>query len=104
MIRSIKPEEAAQMLVEGAALVDIREAPERAGGVIPGAESLPLSSLPGATVAGGGERPVIFHCRSGRRTETNAELLQQSAGAPDVFLLEGGLDAWRAAGLPVTEV
>ena len=102
MIRSIKPEEAARMLAEGAALVDVREAPERAAGVIPGAESVPLSSLPGAALPGA-ERPVIFHCRSGRRTEANAELLQQSAGVPDVFILEGGLDAWRAAGLPVTQ-
>lgn len=103
MIRSIKPEEAARMLAEGAAIVDVREAPERTAGVIPGAESLPLSSLPGATVPGAAERPLIFHCRSGRRTEANAELLQQSAGAPDVYILEGGLDAWRAAGLPVTQ-
>ena len=43
---------------------------------------------------------VIFHCRSGMRTDANAARL--AAAAPcEAFLLEGGIEAWRAAGLPV---
>jgi hypothetical protein len=43
---------------------------------------------------------VIFHCRSGARTAANAQRL---AAATDcqAYLLEGGIDAWKKAGLPV---
>ena len=43
---------------------------------------------------------MIFHCRSGQRTSAHAQALASSADC-DAYLLEGGLDAWKAAGLPV---
>jgi rhodanese-related sulfurtransferase len=46
-------------------------------------------------------RAVIFHCRSGARTSANASGLAAAAGACDAYILEGGLDAWKRAGLPV---
>jgi hypothetical protein len=48
-----------------------------------------------------GDAPaVIYHCRSGMRTDANAA--QLAAASPcEAYLLEGGIDAWRAAGLPV---
>src|SRR6185312_19846 len=42
---------------------------------------------------------IIFHCQGGKRTADNAALLAQCS-APEVFLLEGGLNSWKAAGLP----
>ena len=45
--------------------------------------------------------PWIFHCRSGARTRSNAaQLAAKVDDSCEVFLLEGGLDAWRKAGLP----
>ena len=47
-------------------------------------------------------KPVIFHCKSGARTQTNAPRLARKLGdACEAFIVEGGLDAWRKAGLPV---
>ena len=47
-------------------------------------------------------KPVIFHCKSGARTRANAQRLAGKLGETcDAFIVEGGLDAWRKAGLPV---
>ena len=47
-------------------------------------------------------KPVIFHCKSGARTVGNAARLRQKVGgACEAFVIEGGLDAWKKAGLPV---
>jgi rhodanese-related sulfurtransferase len=43
---------------------------------------------------------VIFHCQSGMRTAGNARRLA-GACAGEAYVLAGGLNAWRAAGLPV---
>jgi Protein of unknown function (DUF2892) len=44
---------------------------------------------------------AIFHCRSGARTRSNAaHLATKVDDSCEVCLLEGGLDAWRKAGLP----
>jgi rhodanese-related sulfurtransferase len=84
-LRTIGPKEAKRRIEEGAILVDIREANEHARERIAGVRHL----------------TVIFHCRSGARTRSNAAAL---AGKIDetceAFVLEGGLEAWRAAGLP----
>lgn len=95
---------AAEMLRAGEALlVDIREADERARTHIPGSAHLPLSRLAEAELAVQQGKPVIFHCASGRRTAENATRLGERAGACDAFIVEGGIDGWRRAGLPVNE-
>jgi rhodanese-related sulfurtransferase len=94
----ISPEEAQARIAAGALLVDIREADEHARARIPGARNLPLARL--ETI---GDAPaVIFHCRTGMRTEANAPRLAQAALC-EAYLLEGGIEGWRKAGLPVTE-
>lgn len=99
---TISPADAKQLLSQGAILVDIREADEHARERIPGARHLPLSKLDEAEVAVHEGRPVIFHCRSGARTLANAGRLGERAGeACEAYVIEGGLDAWRKAGLPV---
>jgi rhodanese-related sulfurtransferase len=81
----------------GALLVDIRNADEHARERIPGAVSRPLASLtPGSVRHAGG---VLFHCRSGARTLANRDVLAAAADGP-ASLVEGGLDGWKAAGLP----
>jgi hypothetical protein len=47
-------------------------------------------------------RPVIFHCRSGARTQSHApRLAGKVGGACEAFIIDGGLEAWKKAGLPV---
>lgn len=94
----ISPMNAQRLIDQGAILVDIREAEEHARERVPGARHEPLSRL--GAVRTGGAPSVIFHCRSGARTAANASRLGAAADC-DAFVLEGGLDAWKKAGLPV---
>jgi rhodanese-related sulfurtransferase len=81
-------------------LVDIREADEFARERIDGAVSLPLSRLESAHVTLEPGKDVVFQCRSGARTNANCARLAAFADGP-AFVLEGGLEAWKKAGLPV---
>lgn len=97
----IKPAEARRLL-DSALLIDIREADEHAREKIRGARHLPLSKLDEADFALYQGKPVIFHCKSGARTQANAPRLAAKLSEPcEAFIVEGGLDAWRKAGLPV---
>ena len=99
---TVTPERAKQMLSQGAILVDIREADERARAHIAGTRHMPLSKLDDADVVLHDGKPVIFYCRSGARTLANSGRLAARAGkACEAYMVEGGLDAWRNAGLPV---
>lgn len=83
-----------------ALLIDIREADEFARQHVPGALSRPLSRFGAGALPEMAEIDVVFTCRSGMRTAANAERLA-AAVAGQAFVLDGGLDGWRRAGLPV---
>jgi len=95
---TIDPVRAKRLIQDGAVLVDIREADEHAREHVPGARHQALSRL--STVDAAGAKAVIFHCRSGARTAANASRLAGAAGC-DAYILEGGIEAWKKAGLPV---
>lgn len=97
----ISPQEAKDLLEQGAILVDIREPDEHARERIAGAHSLPLSALEAADLNAHRGRLVVFHCKSGMRTAANAPRLAAKAEACEAYIVDGGLDAWRRAGLPV---
>jgi len=101
MLQTITPDQAAQLLRQGATLVDVREPDEHARERIPGARNLPLSRLAGTELAVPAGQPVLFHCRSGARTAGQAAQLAAKAGGCEAYIVEGGLDAWKRAGLPV---
>jgi len=61
---TITPERAKRLIEDGAVLIDIREADERARERIPGAHHLALSRLDDADLAVHRGKPVIFHCRT----------------------------------------
>jgi len=98
-MKTIDPVRAKRLIDEGAMLVDIREPDEFARERLPGAQNRPLAGL--ASLQTRGAKAVVFHCRSGMRTQANADRLAAAADC-DAYLLEGGLDAWKKAGLPVT--
>ena len=104
MLKSIDAAEAARLLREqGATLIDIREPDEHARERIPGAHNLPLSQLDQAELALQQGQAVLFHCRAGARTAGNADRLAAKAGLCEAYIVEGGLDGWKRAGLPVAE-
>ncbi|HKY80837.1 MAG TPA: rhodanese-like domain-containing protein [Sphingobium sp.] len=96
-ITTITPHDADKAMVKGATLVDIRGADEHAREHIAGAIHVPLDRLGALPNLPG---PIIFHCKSGMRTKANEAALQAAAGFTPCHILEGGLDGWRAAGLP----
>lgn len=99
-LKTISPAEAKDLMNQGALLVDIRDADEHAREHIPGATHLPLSKIKQGRPELENDRAVIYHCRSGARTMANAVTLK-SASQCEAFIVEGGLEAWRKAGLPV---
>jgi rhodanese-related sulfurtransferase len=101
-LATIAPNRATELMRQGAVLIDIREADEHARERIPGARHHALSRLDAETPARPGDDVLVFHCRSGARTKANASRLAASANGCEVYLLEGGLDAWKQAGLPTT--
>jgi rhodanese-related sulfurtransferase len=101
-LQTISPERAAELVRQGAVLIDVREADEHAREHIPGARHHALTRIDPANPVKQGDDVLIFHCRSGARTESNALKLAGAAQGCEAFILDGGLVAWKKAGLPVT--
>jgi len=95
----ISPARAKELTDQGAILIDIREAGEFASESIPGARNHPLSRLGHAALDAPGP-VVVFLCKSGARTRMNAAALRSCVEA-EAYILDGGIDAWKAAGLPI---
>lgn len=99
----LTPQQVADRL-DGASLtvqvVDVREAPELAAGMIPGARHVPLAELPDKLGTLDKSLPVIAVCRSGRRSASAAERL--AAAGFTAYTMSGGMLEWQAAGLPTT--
>jgi len=81
-------------------LVDVREPEEYAAGHVPGALSMPLSTLLARTAEIVAlPEPVYLVCEvGGRSAQATAWLEGQGRAAVNVT---GGTSAWRQAGLPV---
>jgi rhodanese-related sulfurtransferase len=109
-VENLSPAAVAVELDAGdAVLVDVREPAERDDqGVIAGAVHVPRGMLefradpssPAHIPDLSPERRVILHCASGGRSALAAATLA-AIGYRDVAHLDGGLAAWREAGLPV---
>lgn len=96
-IRHLTPAEVAKTVQdEKVALVDVRERAEHAAERIEGAVLHPLSQFNPAALPAG---RVIFHCGSGKRSITAIERAQ-AAGLPHNEHMQGGIGAWKSAGLP----
>lgn len=82
-------------------LVDVRELEEWAmDGYIPGSVCIPMPSIFKAPLQLPPSREIVLVCRTGRRSRQMAGLLH-SQGWVNVFNLNGGVHAWRAASLPL---
>ena len=98
-------------------LIDARTAEEYAEAHVPGAINVPIDALAdfaqggaakgGATksgVARAGGKGLVTMCGSTGRGEKAAAILAYilaTSGVENVLVMEGGLKAWREAGLPV---
>lgn len=85
-----------------AVLIDIRESDEHAREHIVGARLAPLSTIDSQDFDRDHGKVAVFHCKSGMRTQANAAPLL-ARGFQEAYFLEGGLEAWKAAGYSVHE-
>jgi len=96
----IDPPTLAERLATGATVVlDVRTPGEHAAGAIAGSQLLPRDQLNqyAETLAANLRGPVTLVCRSGQRA-TQALQRLTAAGATNLTVLDGGLNAWQAAG------
>lgn len=79
-------------------LIDLREAGDLVGvtGQIPGAEAVPILSLPSEASGWPRTDPIVLVCELGRRSRGAAVLLE-SMGFLQAASLQGGMAAWTAA-------
>jgi rhodanese-related sulfurtransferase len=98
MAEDLSPARVAELMRDGAQLVDVREPYEREAGRIPGDSAhIELDRLTEHADSIERDRPVVFYCRSGSRSAMAAQAF--SAAGYDAYNLDGGLKAWVADGL-----
>lgn len=96
----MSPQQAQELLREGEAqLVDVREPYEHEAGRIAGSRHIELQELPSEAASLDREQPILFYCRSGSRSALAADAF--AAAGFDARNLDGGLEAWVEAGLPI---
>ena len=83
----------------GAVVLDVREPAEWAEGHVPGATLIPLGELARRTSELPHDRTVVVICRSGNRSAQGRDILLDAGYK--ATSVQGGMTAWRAAGLPV---
>lgn len=102
-VQQITPRQAQQLVQGGAALVDVREEHEYAGGMAQGAVGIPRAELerdPGRRFPDR-SRPIVLICQAGGRSMLAAEILHR-VGYLQVYSVQGGMNQWGAVGLPVS--
>jgi rhodanese-related sulfurtransferase len=100
MAEELTPRQAHDLAREdGAQLVDVREPYEREAGHIAGSLHIELQALPAQAETLDRDRPIVFYCRSGSRSAMAADAF--AAAGFDARNLDGGLEAWVGAGLPI---
>jgi rhodanese-related sulfurtransferase len=98
--RDLSPKRVAEMVDGGEAqLVDVREPYEYEAGHIAGVKHIELEHLARRAEEIDKGRPVVFHCRMGRRSALATEAF--AASGYDSYNMAGGIQAWADAGLPL---
>jgi rhodanese-related sulfurtransferase len=82
-------------------MIDVRRPPayDKSEEVIAGALRLPPEEVAAAVAHLPRERAVVTYCVHGHEVSQNAARTLRAAGL-DATYLEGGIEGWRAAGLP----
>ena len=101
-VSQITPAEVVRWLKDvDAVLIDVRESFEHAEESIEGAVHVPLASVdPESLRSAYADRRIVVHCKAGPRSREAADRLREAGCS--VYCLAGGIDAWKAAGLPVS--
>lgn len=91
--------EASALLRDGAVLLDVREPEETISGRAESAVTIPLGDLAERARELPPDAKIVVVCRAGNRSAFAAHAL--NVAGYDAVNLEGGMLAWRDAGLPI---
>jgi len=83
-------------------LIDVRARSEWEAGHIDGARNIPFGELASQARALADAGPLALQCASGARSTIAASILMAN-DVHDIVNLDGGIGAWRDAGLPISE-
>lgn len=102
-IISLSAPQVQEKMQQGAVLIDIRSSDEYKREHIAQAQSIPLERLQNPTALAHipNESNLIFHCKSGVRTQNAQTLFTNIAQQRhcQCFILEQGISGWKKAGL-----
>ena len=104
-VANLSAAEAVLMLNRGKPLIlDVRDATEFASGHIQGAKNIPIADLPNRLkeVEKFKDKPVLVHCQRGSRAKNAIKVLKAQQFS-QLNNLQGGLDAWVEAKLPLVK-
>jgi adenylyltransferase/sulfurtransferase len=91
----LSPRDAAERIVAGAFLLDVREPFEAEIARIEGATLVPMRTVPARLAEIPRDRDVIVHCHHGMRSRSVADFLK-AQGYTRIANLSGGIDRWSA--------
>jgi rhodanese-related sulfurtransferase len=98
----IDPEELAEWMSAEPDLqvIDVREPYEREAGYIDGSRHIPLVELSSRAAEIERERPVVFYCRVGARSDMAAQAFR--ASGTQALSMNGGLVRWASEDRPLS--
>lgn len=83
-----------------AVLVDLRNHDKFKAGAIAQARNIPVADLDNKANSLPKDKPIILICETGRTAPRSIGVLRKH-GLQEIYTLEGGLQAWMQAGLPI---
>jgi rhodanese-related sulfurtransferase len=103
-ILHLEPEELRDLMArkDHLQIIDVREYPEYAVGHIASSRLVPLGALEARAHEFDAKGPVVCVCHSGKRSAQGASKLIK-LGFEEVGQLDGGIQAWKASGLPLAK-
>jgi len=104
-VRSLNPAQLTALINrENALVVDLRPAPDFEKGHVAGSKNVQVSQFDpeNKQLAPARALPVVLVCKAGDAASAAAKRLRK-AGFQNVSLLEGGVQAWQAADLPLVK-
>ncbi|HRZ96790.1 MAG TPA: rhodanese-like domain-containing protein [Paludibacter sp.] len=103
-IKEITANEALDLITDGALLVDVREKDEVQSSAfqVDGIENIPYSTFDDNYYGLPKNRKIVLACHLGIRSLRAAQFLViQGWDEANIFSLDGGIEAWKKAGLPI---
>ncbi|WP_133650012.1 rhodanese-like domain-containing protein [Paraburkholderia flava] len=87
-----------------AVVVDLRSAEDFAKGHLPSARHLEFAELQAKVgqLVKNKSNPVLLVCQTGQQSNKAVRVVQD-AGYAEVYVLQGGVNAWQQAGMPVVK-